>query len=220
MILVLIGPPGVGKGTQAARISLHYGIPAISTGAMFREAIAKGTPLGREIQRYHIEQGEYVPDEVVIRAISERISQPDCERGFLLDGFPRTVAQAEAFDSLLKQTARKLTAVLDFEAPQELLIRRFAGRRVCPNDGSTYNLETSPPRQPGLCDLCNAQLVMREDDRPEVVRNRLETYAKKTAPLIDYYKEKGLLYSIDASKDPETVFSQVLVLLERLGAKQ
>ncbi|HLH81054.1 MAG TPA: adenylate kinase [Chthonomonas sp.] len=216
MIIVLLGPPGVGKGTQGARISQYFGIPAISTGAMFREAIAKGTPLGKEIQKYHIEKGEYVPDDVVIRAIEERITEADCANGFLLDGFPRTVAQAEALTQLLEQQRRRLTAVLDFEAPQELLIRRLSGRRECPNDGSTYNLETNPPRRPGHCDLCGAPLVIREDDRPEVVQRRLEAYKEKTAPLIDYYRNKGVLYSVDANADPDVVFERVLALLNRL----
>lgn len=216
MILVLLGPPGVGKGTQGARIALHYEIPAISTGAMFREAIARGTELGRSIARYKIDKGEYVPDTVVVRAVKERIQEPDCAGGFLLDGFPRTIPQAEALDALLAEEKRCLTAVLDFEAPMATLIARFSGRRVCPLDGSTYHIVSQPPRQPGLCDLCHSQLVMRPDDAPEVVQRRLEVYAEKTAPLLDYYRKRGLLSPIDAAAEPETVFGQVITALDGL----
>ncbi|HZP82525.1 MAG TPA: adenylate kinase [Chthonomonadaceae bacterium] len=216
MILVLLGPPGVGKGTQGARIALHYEIPTISTGAMFRDAIARGTELGRIIARYRIDKGEYVPDEVVVRAVRERIHEPDCVRGFLLDGFPRTIPQAEALEALLAEEKCCLTAVLDFEAPMATLIERFSGRRVCPVDGSTYHIVTQPPRQPGLCDLCHSQLVLRPDDAPDVVQRRLEVYAEKTAPLLDYYRKRGLLYSIDATAEPETVFGQVVAVLDGL----
>ncbi|HZO91415.1 MAG TPA: adenylate kinase [Chthonomonadaceae bacterium] len=217
MILVLLGPPGVGKGTQGARIAVHYEIPTISTGAMFREAIARGTELGRLIQRYKIERGEYVPDEIVVRAVRERISAPDCRQGFLLDGFPRTIPQAEALDALLAELGCRLDAVLDFEAPMEEIIQRFSGRRVCPVDGSTYHIVSNPPKQPGICDICKSQLVMRPDDAPDVVKRRLEVYAEKTAPLLDYYRKRGLLYPVDANAEPETVFGRVMTLLDGLS---
>ncbi len=216
MILVLLGPPGVGKGTQGERISLHYQVPTISTGAMFRDAIARGTALGRTIQRYRIDKGEFVPDEIVIRAVKERIREPDCENGFLLDGFPRTLDQADALERLLVKQHRKLTGVLDFEAPMEVVIQRFSGRRVCPVDGTTYHITSQPPIQPGLCDLCKSQLVTRPDDAPEVVRRRLEIYEEKTAPLREYYRKRGLLHTIDASAEPETVFGQVIGVLDGL----
>ncbi len=213
MILVLLGPPGVGKGTQGARISVHYDVPTISTGAMFRDAVNRGTELGRTLQRYHIDRGEYVPDEVVVAAVRERILQPDCKRGFLLDGFPRTAPQALALQEMLDHECLKLSGCLDFEAPLEMLIDRFAGRRVCPKDGSTYHLTTQPPKHPGLCDICGAELVIRPDDAPDVVRRRLEVYTEKTEPLISFYRERGLLYIVDASPEPETIFSQVISIL-------
>jgi adenylate kinase len=212
----MLGPPGVGKGTQGGRIALHHDIPTISTGAIFREAVARGTEFGRLIQRYKIEKGEYVPDEIVIGVVRARILEPDCARGFLLDGFPRTIPQADALDDMLEEQGRRLTGVLDFEAPIELVVNRFSGRRVCPRDGSTYHIETQPPLQPGLCDLCHTQLVQRADDAPEVVRRRLEVYLEKTAPLVAYYTARGLLHTIDASPEPETVFSQVIALLNGL----
>jgi adenylate kinase len=215
MILVLLGPPGVGKGTQGERIALHYDVPTISTGAMFRDAIARGTALGRTLRRY-MDKGEYVPDEIVVPAVRERISAPDCAKGFLLDGFPRTPPQAEALDLLLAEQRRKLTGVLDFEAPLDVLIQRFSGRRVCPVDGSTYHIINQPPIQPGICDLCKSQLVLRPDDAPEVVQRRLEIYAEKTAPLQDYYRARGLLHVIDATAEPETVFGQVIAVLDGL----
>jgi len=214
MILALLGPPGAGKGTQASRISLHYGIPHISTGAMFREAIAKGTELGRKIQSYRIDRGEYVPDEVVVEAVRQRTHEADCKDGFILDGFPRTVPQAETLNALLAKDRLRLNAALNFTAPVDGLVKRFSGRRVCPVDGETYHIEYQPPLQPGLCDRCGAQLVQRPDDDPEVVKRRLEVYIEKTAPLIDYYTQVGLLRNVDATREPERVFGQVVALLD------
>ncbi len=216
LILVLLGPPGVGKGTQGARIAVHYDVPTISTGAMFREAVARGTELGRVIQRYKIERGEYVPDDVVIRAVEARTLEPDCENGFLLDGFPRTIPQADALDAMLAAQGRKLTGVLDFEAPIAQIVLRFSGRRVCPVDGSTYHIVNQPPLQPGICDICKSRLITRPDDAPDVVQRRLEVYAEKTAPLQSYYRERGQLYVIDATTEPETVFGQVIHVLDGL----
>ncbi|GDX39958.1 adenylate kinase [Armatimonadota bacterium] len=214
MILVLLGPPGVGKGTQASRISLHYEIPHISTGAMFRDAVARGTELGRRIQRYRIDKGEYVPDDVVIEAVRQRIHEPDCAKGFLLDGFPRTIVQAETLNRFLSTEKLRLNAVINFDAPIDDIVKRFSGRRVCPVDGSTYHIEHNPPLQPGLCDECGAQLEQRSDDDPVIVKRRLEVYNEKTAPLVDYYETSGLLRTVDASREPETVFGQVVALLE------
>jgi len=216
MILVLLGPPGVGKGTQGARISVHFDLPTISTGAMFRDAVARGTDFGRIVQRYKIDRGEYVPDEIVTGVVKARIEEPDCANGFLLDGYPRTIPQAVSLEGILDEQKRRLTGVLDFEAPIDLVVKRFSGRRVCPRDGSSYHIEMQPPMQPGLCDLCRTQLVQRADDAPDVVRRRLEVYLEKTAPLVAHYKARGLLHTIDASPEPETVFSQVIVLLTAL----
>lgn len=217
MIVILLGPPGVGKGTQGQRISLHYAVPTISTGAMFRDAVARGTELGRTIQRYRIDKGEYVPDEVVIQAVKARTSEEDCHGGFLLDGFPRTIPQAEALLRMLTEQGRKLNGVLDFEAPIQDIVKRFSGRRVCPRDGSTYHIETQPPLMTGLCDLCGTALVQRPDDAPDVVQRRLEVYAEKTKPLITYYRDRNILYTIDADSPPETVFSAVIAVLNPLA---
>ncbi len=216
MILVLLGPPGVGKGTQGARIAVHYEVPTISTGAIFRDAAARGNELGRIIQRVRIDQGEFVPDEIVVRAVQERTDEPDCIQGYLLDGFPRTVPQAEALELLLRERSQKLTAVLEFNAPIDEIVSRFSGRRVCPVDGSTYHIENQPPNHPGLCDICNSQLTTRADDAPEVVRKRMQVYAEKTAPLMEFYAAKNLLHKIDASAEPETVFGQVVTVLDGL----
>ena len=216
MILVLLGPPGVGKGTQGARIAVHYEVPTISTGAMFRDAVARGTELGRVIQRYKIEKGEYVPDDVVTAAVKTRTEQPDCASGFLLDGYPRTIPQADSLDAMLAERGTRLDGVLDFEAPIPLIVGRFSGRRVCPVDGSMYHLETNPPLQPGLCDQCGSRLIRRPDDEPDVVQRRLEVYAEKTAPLLDYYKQRGMVQTLDASMEPETVFAQVVATIDRL----
>ncbi len=216
MILVLLGPPGVGKGTQGSRIAVHYDIPTISTGALFRDAISRGTELGRLIQRFKIERGEYVPDEIVIGAVKTRTLDANCAKGFLLDGFPRTIPQAQALEEFLQLRGTRLNGVLEFEAPITEIVGRFSGRRVCPFDGSTYHLETQPPLQPGLCDVCNRALIQRSDDAPEIVQRRLEVYLEKTAPLSAYYKSKGLLRLISAIDDPETVFSKVVSAINSL----
>ena len=220
LILVLLGPPGVGKGTQGVRIAVHYELPTISTGVMFRDAVQRGTRLGRIIQQYKIEKGEYVPDSVVVDAVKERTIEADCEGGFLLDGFPRTIPQADALDAMLSAQEAKLSGVLDFEAPREELIQRFSGRRVCPVDGSTYHIVNQPPIQSGLCDICKSKLVIRPDDDPDVVKRRLEVYFEKTEPLLDYYRQKGLLHTIDATPEPETVFGQVVAAIDRLKTQR
>jgi adenylate kinase len=218
MILVLLGPPGVGKGTQAGRIALHYEVPTISTGAMFRDAVTRGTELGRIIQRYRIEKGEYVPDDVVISAVKLRTKEPDCTGGFLLDGFPRTIPQADALEALLKEQGRTVTRALELKAPIPDIVGRFSGRLVCPVDGSSYHLVTQPPLQAGLCDICHTQLVRRADDDPEVVQRRLEVYMEKTTPLMEYYRQRGMLTTVDAMDDPETVFGRILEAIGRLKA--
>ncbi|HLV80601.1 MAG TPA: adenylate kinase [Chthonomonadaceae bacterium] len=214
-IVVLLGPPGAGKGTQAARMALHYGVPPISTGAMFRDMAAQETDLGRALQGY-LDRGEYVPDDIVIRAVEARTAEPDCKDGFLLDGFPRTISQAQTLEALLAGRKQQLTGVLVFKAPIEVLVQRFSGRRVCPVDGSTYHIETQPPLRPDVCDLCGTPLVSRPDDAPDVVQHRLEVYIEKTAPLRDYYRARGLLHKINAAPDPDTVFAQVIAVLDGL----
>lgn len=219
MILVLLGPPGVGKGTQGARIAVHYDIPTISTGVMFRNAVQRGTRLGRIVQQYRIDRGEYVPDEIVVAAVKERVAEPDCAKGFLLDGFPRTIPQADSLTVMLQALEYSLDGVLDFEAPINDIVGRFSGRRVCPVDGSTYHIVNQPPLQPGTCDLCKSALVQRPDDDAAVVRRRLEVYHEKTAPLQEYYRANGLLRVIDATGEPETVFGQVISAIEAIRVR-
>jgi adenylate kinase len=219
MILVLLGPPGVGKGTQGNRIAVHYDIPTISTGVMFRDAVQRGTRFGRIIQQYRIDRGEYVPDDIVVNAVRERIAEPDTSRGFLLDGFPRTIPQAEALNQMMGELGYSLDGVLDFEAPIKDIVGRFSGRRVCPVDGSTYHIVNQPPLQPGICDICKSVLVQRPDDDAAIVRRRLEVYNEKTEPLREYYRSAGLLREIDASGEPETVFGQVISAIEALRSQ-
>lgn len=210
MILVLLGPPGVGKGTQGARIAVHYDIPTISTGAMFRCAEQKGTKLGEIVKRYRIDKGELVPDELVVGVVRDRLLETDCDKGFLLDGFPRTISQADALNKMLEPAGKGVTCVLDLNVPVDDLVGRFSGRRVCPVDGSTYHIVNQPPLQSGVCDLCQGSLVIRPDDAADVVLRRLEVYQENTAPLREYYIARGLLLKIDASGDPDAVFNQII----------
>lgn len=214
MILVLMGPPGSGKGTQGSRISEVYGIPRISTGDTLREMAAAGTPLGLEAREYS-SKGLLVPDEIVVGLIKERIGAEDCRDGFILDGFPRTVPQAEALDAMLEAVGRKLDLVLNFDVAEEELVRRLSGRRVCSKCGATYHIISMPPRVDGVCDACGGPLVQRADDAPEAVRKRLAEYAQKTAPVLAYYESKGNLMQVDASPDPDTIFGRVRQLVEQ-----
>lgn len=193
MRLVLLGPPGSGKGTQAARLAQSLAVPRISTGDILRRNVADGTDLGKKAKAF-MESGKLVPDELVIAMTAERLREPDARRGFILDGFPRTIAQA---DALAKLTP--LDAVVNLFLEPEELVKRSAGRRVCPNCESVYHIFSSPPKKPGVCDKCGAALVTRPDDREDVVRTRIETYERQTAPLIHYYKERGLLREVYAS---------------------
>lgn len=213
MILILLGPPGAGKGTQGARIVEMYGIPKISTGEIFRDLAAAGTPLGLEARRYW-SKGKLVPDEIVVGLVRERIIQPDCERGFILDGFPRTVQQADALSELLTQHGRTLDGVLNFEVATEELLRRLSGRLTCLNCTATYHVAANPPRVEGVCDICGCPLVQRADDAPESILIRLTEYATKTAPLLDYYQSRNLLQNIDANIEPDAVFARVTAILD------
>jgi adenylate kinase len=211
--LVFLGPPGAGKGTQAAILARELGIPQISTGDMFRAAVRDQTPLGREAQRY-MEAGQLVPDEVTIGIVEERLRADDCREGFILDGFPRTVAQAEALDRILAAAGRPLEWAVEFVIGEEEVVRRLAGRRTCPRCGAVYNVYTQPPQREGRCDRCGEPLVQREDDREETVRARLAVYRRQTAPLVDFYEAGGRLVRIDASRAPGEVTA---ALKEALG---
>jgi adenylate kinase len=193
--LIFLGPPGAGKGTQARELAREWGVPQIATGEMLREAVAAGTPLGREAKRL-MATGALVPDDVMIGLIAERLRQPDAAGGFILDGFPRTIAQAEALDRLLKNLGQTLDAVLYFEVAEPELVRRLTGRRLCRQCQTAFHLVSAPPRREGLCDRCGGDLYQREDDSEATVRNRLQVYASQTSPLLDYYRQRGQLAPI------------------------
>ncbi len=213
MNIVFLGPPGAGKGTQAKILIERYGIPQVSTGDMLREHRAKGTELGKKAQEY-MDKGQLVPDEIILGMVKERLSQPDCEKGFILDGFPRTVAQAEALDKLLLDMGKKLDFALALIVPDELLVERLTGRRTCKNCGMMYHVKYKPSKVEGKCDVCGGELYQRPDDNEETVRNRLKVYHEQTAPLIEYYRGKGILREIDGSKSIEEITQQIISILE------
>jgi adenylate kinase len=204
MILVLLGPPGSGKGTQAKKLVTDRRWPQLSTGDMLRGAISQGTQLGVEAKAY-MDKGALVPDLVVVGLIAERIREADCREGFILDGFPRTIPQAEALARMLEMQGRSVDRAVLFDVPDEDLVRRLSGRRTCLKDGSMYHVETMKPRQTGVCDLCGSTLVQRDDDNAEVILNRLNVYHEKTAPLVSFYEQLGRLRRIDARKAPAEV---------------
>jgi adenylate kinase len=204
MRLILLGPPGAGKGTQGQRIAANLGIPRISTGDMLREAGQRGSIIGLQAKQY-IDQGLLVPDSVMIELVEERLLEPDTERGFLLDGFPRTEVQADALDTFLREEGMQIDAVLDLQVDEEELIRRLTGRRVCTQCGHNYHLIYSPPKQPGRCDIDGSPLMQREDDRPDTISQRMQVYRRQTAPLLEYYRREGLLRQINGSVDPKEV---------------
>lgn len=215
MNLVLMGLPGAGKGTQAEQIVEKHKIPHISTGDMFRSAIKEGTDLGLQAKSF-MDKGELVPDEVTIGIVRERLSKADCEKGFLLDGFPRTVPQAEALENILSDLNRKIDFVINIDVEKELLMERLTGRRICKSCGSTYNLVFNPPATEGVCDRCNGELYQRADDNEETVQNRLEVNLKQTQPLLDFYETKGYLRNINGQQDIRKVFADLDELLGSL----
>ncbi len=205
---ILLGAPGAGKGTQATRIVEKYNIPHISTGDIFRDNIKRQTELGMRAQEY-MNKGELVPDDLTIEIATTRLLEDDCKNGFLLDGFPRTVYQAEKLDEFLKEHGQKLDNVIDVEVDQEALIARLTGRRICKNCGATFHVINIPPKEEGICDNCGNTLIQRDDDSEETARNRLSVYAEQTMPLVDYYKGQGILVEIDGEGNPEKVFNDI-----------
>jgi adenylate kinase len=210
--LVLMGLPGAGKGTQADKIVVKYNIPHISTGDIFRAAIKEGTELGLKAKSF-MDQGALVPDEVTIGIVRERLSKDDCVNGFLLDGFPRTVAQAEALDTMLADLDRKIDYVINIDVDQSILMERLTGRRICKNCGATYHLVFNPPAKEGVCDRCAGELYQRADDNAETVHNRLEVNIQQTKPLLNFYEDKGYLRNINGQQDIDKVFADIEELL-------
>ncbi len=202
--LVLVGPPGAGKGTQASRLSADYGVPHIATGEMLRENVREETELGKKAKRY-MDRGELVPDELIIEMVRERLTGSDSDSGFILDGFPRTVPQAEALEQLLDELEKPLQLVLRMAIDEDEVLRRITGRRVCEDCGETYHVEMDPPRQEGVCDECGGRLVQREDDSEEIVRERLDAYREQTEGVVSFYEERGLLHHVDAEGEVDAV---------------
>lgn len=210
--LILLGPPGAGKGTQAARISQKYGIPHISTGEIFRRHIKEGTEFGKEAQEY-MNRGELVPDVLVLKIAEARLMEDDCLEGFLLDGFPRTVNQASNLDMLLDERNHSITHVININVDKESLMTRLIGRRVCRNCNANYHVITMPPEKEGICDVCGGELYQRSDDTAATVENRLEVYNSLTKPLIEYYEKSGKLVHIDGNLEPDDVFKSIIAAI-------
>lgn len=214
MKLIVLGAPGAGKGTQALMLSEKYGILHISTGDIFRSNIKQGTALGLKAKEY-IDAGMLVPDELTLSLIMDRLHMPDCEQGYILDGFPRTIPQAERLTDALAQDGEELTAVLDIEVPDEVIVARMGGRRVCPVCGESFHVENRPPKKEGICDRCGAALIIRPDDAPETVKKRLDVYHEQTQPLIDYYRAQDKLLAFDGTLPMQQVFETIAEALER-----
>jgi len=212
MKIIMLGAPGAGKGTQAKKIAEKWQVPHISTGDIFRANIKNGTELGKEAKKY-MDQGALVPDELTVRILLDRVSEKDCENGYVLDGFPRTIPQAEVLDRELEKRNDAIDYAIDVEVPDEHIIHRMGGRRACLNCGATYHIQYAAPKKEGICDKCQNELVLREDDKPETVKKRLSVYHEQTQPLIAYYNKKGILKTVDGTKDLDTVFQSVVEIL-------
>ena len=212
MKIIMLGAPGAGKGTQAKKIAAEYSIPHVSTGDIFRANIKEGTELGVKAKSY-IDSGNLVPDEVTIAMLLDRIHQDDCKKGFVLDGFPRTIAQAVSLGEALDKLGEKIDYAVEVDVPDSAILSRMSGRRVCLSCGSTYHIEFTPPTKENVCDSCEHDLVIRDDDKPETVKKRLEVYHELTSPLVDYYDKHGILKKVDGTKLPEEVFSDIIAML-------
>lgn len=214
MKIIMLGAPGAGKGTHAKRIVEEFNIPAISTGDIFRKNIKEGTELGKKAKSY-MDAGELVPDELVCDLVVDRLEEDDAKNGYILDGFPRTIPQAEALTEALKKKGTAIDYALDIEMTDEQIIERMGGRRVCAGCGATYHVVNIPPKKEGVCDECGGELVLRDDDKPETVKKRLNVYHEQTAPLIAYYKEQGILHEIDGSTGLEPVFKDICAIIKK-----
>ncbi len=212
MKIIMLGAPGAGKGTQAKQIASKYGVPHISTGDIFRANIKNGTDLGKKAKEY-MDQGLLVPDELTCDLVMDRIAQDDAKNGFVLDGFPRTIPQAEALTAALTKIGQSMDFAIDVDVPDENIVNRMSGRRACLSCGATYHIVSIPPKKEGICDTCGNELVLRDDDKPETVQKRLDVYHDQTQPLIDYYKGQGILQSVDGTQPMETVFAEIVKIL-------
>ncbi|MEY8234441.1 adenylate kinase [Lachnospiraceae bacterium 66-29] len=212
MKIIMLGAPGAGKGTQAKQIADKYSIPHISTGDIFRANLKEGTELGKKAKEY-MDQGLLVPDGLTCDLVMDRISQEDCKNGFVLDGFPRTIPQAEALDAALSKIGQKMDYAIDVDVPDDNIINRMSGRRACLNCGATYHIVSIPTKVEGVCDRCGNQVVLRDDDQPETVKKRLEVYHAQTQPLIDYYKKQDILKTVDGTQPMEQVFDAIVEIL-------
>jgi adenylate kinase len=210
--LILFGPPGAGKGTQADRLRADFRLPYIATGDMLRANVKDGTALGKKAKKY-MDAGDLVPDELILEMVTKRLQEPDARDGFILDGFPRTREQAEALDHQLQELGRRITAVLLLEVPDEEVVKRLSGRRVCVKAGHNYHVDFDPPKHDGVCDQDGSRLIQRDDDKPEVIQNRLRVYHEKTAPVIDYYDQQGLLRQIDGTRDAAEVHDHIRAMI-------
>ena len=212
MKIIMLGAPGAGKGTQAQMICDKYNIPHISTGDLFRSNIKNGTELGKKAKEY-MDKGQLVPDELTVQLLLDRVANEDCKDGYVLDGFPRTIPQADVLDKELTKLSDKIDYAIDVEVPDENIVRRMSGRRACLKCGATYHIEHIPPKQEGICDRCGSELVQRDDDKPETVQNRLSVYHEQTQPLITYYDSKNILKTVDGTKDMNDVFEDIVKIL-------
>ena len=212
MKIIMLGAPGAGKGTQAKMIADKYGVPHISTGDIFRANIKNGTEMGMEAKKY-MDQGLLVPDELTVRILLDRVAQDDCKNGYVLDGFPRTITQAEVLDCELTKLGDHIDYAINVDVPDENIVKRMSGRRACLTCGATYHIEHVPPKKEGICDVCGSELVLRDDDKPETVKNRLNVYHEQTQPLIDFYTEKGVLKTVDGTVPMEAVFAAIPAIL-------
>ena len=213
MKIIMLGAPGAGKGTQAKMIAKEYDIPHISTGDIFRANIKEGTELGKEAKTY-MDAGQLVPDELTVKILLDRVAKDDCQNGYVLDGFPRTIPQAEVLDEALTKLGDKIDFAIDVDVPDENIVRRMGGRRACVTCGATYHIEHVPPKTEGICDTCGSELILRDDDKPETVSNRLKVYHDQTQPLIEFYTNKGVLKSVDGTIDMMDVFASIKAILD------